>query len=477
VLAWCALLALEIERASLRLALVQLVAGIAYAVWRSHRAGRAVAVEIAPPAEWPTVTIQLPMRDERHVAARAIAAAAALDYPRDRLDIQVLDDSSDETVAIVDDAVAAARATGVEIRAIRRIDRTGFKGGALAHGMTTARGELIALFDADFVPPREFLHRTVGAFRDGRVGMVQGRWDYLAPGGSVLVAVQGAVLDYLMVVAQAASSADGRPFQFNGTAGVWRSACIADAGGWRGASITEDLELSCRALLRGWRFVQAVGVAVPTELPATMAGYRTQQRRWTRGNAQVARALSGAIARSALPLRHRVLLLLHVWRRAFYVLLALLAVTMPLTTFGAIDPLVEYTLVEDAVVFAGVVAALAGGYAVARAALGRTRWQAVPLAAAAVMLHIGLAPACAVSFVTGLVRPAATFERTPKRGDAVALAYHARFDAMCLVELAGAIGYACFAACAAVRGWTVVALFFALFAGSFAWVGGASLRR
>jgi hypothetical protein len=478
VLTWCGLLALEVERASLRLALVQLVIGILYVTWRYRRVGRAtVAATFSPPRELPTVTIQLPMRDERHVAARAIAAAAAIDYPRDRLDIQVLDDSSDATVGIVDDAVAAARATGVDIRAIRRADRAGFKGGALAHGMATARGELVALFDADFVPPREFLNRTVGAFADARVGMVQGRWDYLARGGSPLVAVQVAVLDYLMVVAQAASSADGRPFQFNGTAGVWRRTCIADAGGWGGASITEDLELSCRALLRGWHFVHAAGVAVATELPATMAGYRTQQRRWTRGNAQVARALTGAIATSTLPLRHRAMLLVHVWRRAFYVLLALLAVTMPLTTFGVIDPLVDYTLAQDAVVFAAVVAALAGGYAVARAALGRTRWQAVPLAVAAVALHIGLAPACAVSFVAGLVRPGAAFERTPKRGDAPAPAYRTRFDPMCLVELAGAVAYAGFAACAAQRGWIAIALFFALFATAFAWVGGASLRR
>jgi cellulose synthase/poly-beta-1,6-N-acetylglucosamine synthase-like glycosyltransferase len=475
---WCALVVLEIERASLRVALVQLVLAIAYTVWRYSRASLGTARrDVAGSAELPAVTIQLPMKDERHVAARAIATAAAIDYPRDRLDIQVLDDSTDDTSAIVDRAVEAARATGVEIQALRSTDRACWKATALARGMAAARGELCAVFDADAVPPRDFLLRTVGAFADPRVGMVQGRCGFLAARRAPLVAAQTAMLNYLMGVAQPSSSADGRPFQFNGTAGVWRRACIDDAGGWRGGYATEDLDLSCRALMRGWRFVHDPRVVVATELPATMAAFRNQQRRWTRGNAEIAKAHTGAILRSSLPWRHRAALLIHVWRRAFYVLLAVLAVTMPLTTFGTIHTLVDYTLVQDAVVFGGVVAALAIGYAVASRATGEPWWRSPFAALVVVMLHIGLAPACATSFVTGLFRPMAGFERTPKRGDDATSSYRARFDLMCVVELAAAAAYVGFAHRALSYGYTPIALFFALFAVSFAWVGAASLRR
>ncbi|HEX2123756.1 MAG TPA: glycosyltransferase, partial [Thermoanaerobaculia bacterium] len=243
-------------------------------------------------ASFPPLTIQLPLYNEPNVAARLLDAVAAIEYPG-ALDIQVLDDSSDDTPAIVAARVAAMRARGVAGEHVRRDSREGYKAGALAHGMSRSASELFAVFDADFVPPPDVLLRMVPHFGDPRVGMVQARWTHLNRDESLLTRVQALFLDAHFAVESAARNFGGRFFNFNGTAGVWRREAIESAGGWSSSTLTEDLDLSYRAQLAGWEFVFVNGVEVPAELPAALSGFQDQQHRWAKGSIQTARKLLG----------------------------------------------------------------------------------------------------------------------------------------------------------------------------------------
>ena len=265
----------------------------------------------SPPAAWPAVTVQLPIYNERFVAARLIDACAALDYPAGRLELQVLDDSIDETAEVVAERVAHWRRRGVDAVHVRRADRDGYKAGALANGLTFARGDLLAVFDADFVPPPDFLRRIVPLFDAPDVGLVQARWEHRNAGASVLTRVQAALLDAHFVIEQGVRQEAGCFMSFNGTAGVWRRSCIEDAGGWRADTLTEDLDLSYRAQLAGWRFRFVPGLGVPADLPASAAAWRQQQFRWTKGTAETARLLLRRLWAAPLPLRTRLQGALH----------------------------------------------------------------------------------------------------------------------------------------------------------------------
>ncbi len=269
------------------------------------------AARPAPPAAWPVVTVQLPLFNERAVAARLIDACAALDYPASRLEIQVLDDSTDKTRDVVAARVAHWRRRGVDIVHVCRDDRAGYKAGALAGGLAFARGDLVAIFDADFVPPPGFLRRIVPCFDAPDVGLVQARWAHLNAGASALTRVQAALLDAHFVVEQGVRHAAGCFMSFNGTAGVWRRACIEDAGGWQADTLTEDLDLSYRAQLRGWRFRFAPEIGVPAELPTSVAAWRQQQFRWTKGTAETARKTLRRLWAAPLPFRVRLQGALH----------------------------------------------------------------------------------------------------------------------------------------------------------------------
>jgi cellulose synthase/poly-beta-1,6-N-acetylglucosamine synthase-like glycosyltransferase len=238
--------------------------------------------------ELPRVTVQLPLFNEMYVAERIIDACAGLDYPAARLEIQVLDDSTDETRDVVAARVAYHRERGVDIVHIHRTDRTGFKAGALEAGLAVAKGELVAIFDADFVPGADCLRRMVDYFTDERVGMAQMRWSHINADYSLLTRVQAIMLDGHFVVEQAARNRSGAFFNFNGTAGMWRREAIEWSGGWQHDTLTEDTDLSFRAQLCGWKFVYLLDDAVPSELPVDMNAFKAQQRRWAKGLIEVA---------------------------------------------------------------------------------------------------------------------------------------------------------------------------------------------
>lgn len=239
--------------------------------------------------EWPMVTVQLPIYNERYVVQRLIDAIVAFDYPADRLEIQVLDDSTDETVEIIAEKVAEYRNRGVQIEQIRRADRRGFKAGALAYGLELARGEYLAIFDADFLPTPDFLKRTLPHFRHERVGVVQTRWGHINQDYSLLTRLQAFGLDGHFTIEQGGRKHAGSFINFNGTGGIWRKTCILDAGGWSDDTLTEDLDLSYRAQMRGWDFVYLEEVEAPAELPIMMSAIKSQQFRWNKGAAECAR--------------------------------------------------------------------------------------------------------------------------------------------------------------------------------------------
>jgi cellulose synthase/poly-beta-1,6-N-acetylglucosamine synthase-like glycosyltransferase/mono/diheme cytochrome c family protein len=264
--------------------------------WRHRRDPQAVP---PLPDPLPFVTVQLPLFNERYVAARLLQAVGMFEYPRERLEIQVLDDSTDDTPDIVAAVAAQLRAKGIDVLHLRRQVRTGFKAGALAEGLTCARGEFIAIFDADFVPPPDFLEATLGHFAPD-VAVVQTRWGHLNRRFSPLTLAQSLGIDGHFAVEQTARARSGLLLNFNGTAGVWRKAAILDAGGWAHDTLTEDLDLSYRAQLRGWRIVYRPDIVSPAELPVVVAGFKSQQRRWAKGSIQTARKLLPALWRSPL---------------------------------------------------------------------------------------------------------------------------------------------------------------------------------
>jgi cellulose synthase/poly-beta-1,6-N-acetylglucosamine synthase-like glycosyltransferase len=246
-----------------------------------------------PPSitEWPRVTVQLPIYNERYVIERLIEAVAQFDYPRELLEIQVLDDSIDQTQEVAFACVERHRALGLPIVYLHRDNREGFKAGALQEGMKRATGEFIAIFDADFIPPADFLRRTVPYFTDPKLAMVQTRWSYVNRHYSVLTEVEAILLDGHFAIEHSSRFRSGLFFNFNGTAGIWRRESIEDAGGWQHDTLTEDTDLSYRAQLRGWKFIYVPEIECPSELPVEMNAFKTQQARWAKGLMQTAKKI------------------------------------------------------------------------------------------------------------------------------------------------------------------------------------------
>jgi len=459
--------------------------------WRPQAGASPLSAKAGSSAEsdvlLPAVTVQIPLHNERHVACRAIAAAAALDWPADRLEIQVLDDSDDDTRELVDAAVAGLVAAGRAASVIRRAHRSGYKAGALDEALPRASGEFIAVLDADFVPAPDFLRRLVPLFRqDSKLAFAQGRWSFLNEDENLLTRVQALILHGLMLVEQPYLTAHGRPVQFNGTGGVWRKSALVAAGGFRGggpASVTEDMDLSYRAYLLGYHGRHLPEVAIPTELPATMAAFRIQQQRWVRGGAQVLASLLSKLYGGKLPWRERLTLLAHLLRHIRQPYLSLSLLWMPAVALGWLRP----TFSPPgglAAVLSLLLGALVLYYGAALFRLGRSPVTALLLAPLLLPLSLGLSIGLSAALVRGLFggRAAAEFVRTPKTGGKATPAqpsagYQPRRDRLARLEVALGLLYLLLAGLALGRSEVKTALGLGLLcAGGLLWVGLSTIR-
>jgi cellulose synthase/poly-beta-1,6-N-acetylglucosamine synthase-like glycosyltransferase len=286
-----------------------------------------------PPAYFPTdqlprVTVQLPIFNEQYVVDRLLDAVCRLDYPKDKLDIQLLDDSTDETVEVARILVDRYAALGHPVKYLHRDNREGFKAGALAEGLKTAKGEFVAIFDADFVPPPDFLRKCIHHFTDPAVGMVQTRWTHLNRHYSLLTEVEAILLDGHFVLEHSGRSRSGVFFNFNGTAGMWRRCAIDEAGGWEHDTLTEDTDLSYRAQLKGWKFVYLQDVECPAELPVEMTAFKTQQARWAKGLIQVSKKILPRVLKSDVSRHQKIEAFYHLTANLSYPLMIVLSVLL-----------------------------------------------------------------------------------------------------------------------------------------------------
>ena len=398
--------------------------GFSLTQWQLTRlASRALPPPAPPsPTAWPPVTVQLPVYNELNVVARLLDAVAALDYPADRLRIQVLDDSTDESRAVAAARVAYYQAQGLNITHVRRPTRRGYKAGALAHGLTQTDDEFIAIFDADFLPEPDFLRRVLPHFTSPAIGMVQTRWGHLNENASLLTRLQAFGLNAHFLVEQVGRQAGGHFLNFNGTGGVWRRACIVEAGGWHADTLTEDLDLSYRAQLRGWRFRYLPQVVAPAELPAHLGALQSQQHRWNKGAAETARKHLGRVWRApALPLATRLHATFHLLNSSVFAVILLMALlSVPLGAVRAHRPAFE-PVFRLASAFVLTLLPLTYYYYVAwrRSAPPAGRWFA-PTFLLFISLSMGLAWHNARAVAQGLRRRASPFVRTPKLGTGAA---------------------------------------------------------
>ena len=379
-----------------------------------HAPTRAFGATSPLRGEEKSVCVQIPIYNERYVAERVLDAVCAIDWPRKRMHVQVLDDSDDDTTRIVARRAEHWRRRGIDVTHVRRGTRTGFKAGALAYGLQLTDAPLIAIFDADFVPPRDFLHRTVGAFDDPTVGFVQARWGHLDEDYSLFTRLQAMAIDFHFLVEQAVRSASGYFTNFTGTAGVWRRAAIEDAGGWSARTLTEDLDLSYRAQLRGWKAAYIEDLVVPEELPVSIDAYRRQQSRWATGSFQSAFRLLGPVmrsqARAAVKFQAAVHLLSYGVGPVMLVQLA--CYPLLLLAFGRHGLQLPWYLGDSSAVsiLVGVTPFL--GFVAARTRRGHRWWSGMPSLLCQVV-------GAGMSFNTLLalgrsVRPGGVFVRTPK---------------------------------------------------------------
>ena len=361
-----------------------------------------------------SVTVQLPLYNEQFVARRVIDAAAKLDWPTEKLQIQVLDDSNDETMEIVDSACKHWSERGINIEVIRRSNRHGYKAGALAAGLKQASGELVAIFDADFVPEENFLKQMVPHFNNPNIGMVQARWGFINSNSSWLTQVQALLLGPHFGIEHRVRNHLGAFFNFNGTAGIWRCQTIVDAGGWCADTVTEDLDLSYRAQLKGWRFKYVDDVAVPSELPVTLSDFRTQQQRWAKGSMQTARKILPQMLRSSQPLGVKAEACAHLLANLGWICGAVASLTLYPAMLARGPVGIREILLFDLPLFLLACMAILSYffiYAFKKSGLKTACWT--PLLP---LVTLGLSPSLAVAGLNGLFQRGGTFNRTPKYG-------------------------------------------------------------
>jgi cellulose synthase/poly-beta-1,6-N-acetylglucosamine synthase-like glycosyltransferase len=371
-----------------------------------------------PPAHFetlPRVTVQLPIYNEQYVVDRLLDAVCRLDYPKDKLDIQLLDDSTDETVEVARALVDRYAALGNPVVYIHRTNREGFKAGALEAGLKTAKGEFVAIFDADFVPPPDFLLKCIHHFTDPRVGMVQTRWTHLNRHYSILTEVEAILLDGHFVLEHSGRSRSGVFFNFNGTAGMWRRRAIDEAGGWEHDTLTEDTDLSYRSQLKGWKFVYLQDVECPAELPVEMTAFKTQQARWAKGLIQVSKKILPKVLKSDVSRHQKIEAWYHLTANFSYPLMIILSVLlMPAMIIRFYQGWFQMLYI-DLPLFMASTFSISSFYLVSQKELFPRSWPRALLYLPLLMaLGIGLTVTNTIAVLEAVVGKQTAFARTPK---------------------------------------------------------------
>jgi cellulose synthase/poly-beta-1,6-N-acetylglucosamine synthase-like glycosyltransferase len=365
--------------------------------------------------EWPRVTVQLPIFNERYVIERLVEAVSHFDYPHELLDVQVLDDSTDETREVARACVERFQALGMPIHYIHRANREGYKAGALAEGLKTAKGEFVAIFDADFIPSADFLRRTVPYFADAKIAMVQGRWTYLNADYSLLTEVEHILLDGHFIIEHGARSRRGDFFNFNGTAGIWRRTVIDDAGGWQHDTLTEDTDLSYRAQLRGWQFLYLPEVECASELPVEMNSFKSQQARWAKGLMQTAKKILPRIWHSDEPWHVKTEAFFHLTANISYPLMIVLSTLLLPAMVVRFYQGTFQMLVIDLPLFLASTCSISSFYLISQRCLHPKTWKRAILFMPFVMATgIGISVRNAVAVIEALFGKQSEFARTPK---------------------------------------------------------------
>ncbi len=391
--------------------------------------------------ELPRVTVQIPSFNEMYVMERIIDAVCSFDYPGDRLDIQVLDDSTDETQRIAREAVARWRSLGVDVHYIHRQDRTGFKAGALENGLRTAKGDFVAIFDADFVPKPDFLVKAIHYFADAKVGMVQGRWEHLNREFSFLTRIQAIFLDGHFMLESFTRFLSGRFFNFNGTAGIFRRKAIEEAGGWQHDTLTEDLDLSYRAQMKGWKFVFLPDLAVPAELPVEINGFKSQQCRWAKGAMQTCKKTLFKILRGNYDAREKLEAWYHLTGNVTYPLMVILALLL----FPAL--IVRYNqglfelLILDLPLFILSFSSVSAFYITSQKALHKDWLKRIAYIPGLMSVGIGMSIPGSKAVLEGAFGLKSPFVRTPKfsvegnKGDWMSKKYRCKIGFVAVLEI------------------------------------------
>jgi len=431
----------------------------------------------------PKVTVQLPIFNEASVVYRLIDSVCALDYPKDCLEIQVLDDSTDETRHMAESKVLEKKELGYNIDYIHREDRVGFKAGALKAGLNFTDSEFIAIFDADFVPSPGLIHKIIHYFTDKKIGMVQVRWGHINRGFSLFTRLQSILLDGHFVIEHAARNRSGRFFNFNGTAGMWRRSCIEEAGGWQSNTLTEDLDLSYRAQLKGWQFVFESNVVAPAELPIEMSAFKSQQHRWAKGSIQTARKNLKKIWNGPVSLKVKLEATFHLTSNVAYTLMLLVCFLMlPALLIRISDPSFARGLVFDISIFMAATTSVLAFYVTSQREVypdWKRQLLCMPLLLA---LGIGLTVNNARAVIEGVFGKDVTFIRTPKYNAGVSKKdkgltrrYSGYRNFWSLFEVALGLHFTVITAIAFFNGQLIAGFFLSLFMIGFYWVGLASL--
>ncbi|MCP4602913.1 MAG: glycosyltransferase [Proteobacteria bacterium] len=391
--------------------------------------------------ELPFVTIQLPMFNERYVVKRLIESVSKMDYPKNRFEIQVLDDSTDDTTEIAQNKVNEVSARGINVSLIHRTDRTGYKAGALENGLKFAKGEFVVVFDADFNPGPNILQDTIHYFTDDKVGMVQMRWEHINRKYSLLTRIQSLMLDGHFIIEHGARNRSGRFFNFNGTAGIWRRSAISDAGGWEHDTLTEDMDLSYRAQLKGWRFIYLSEVVAPAEIPVEMASFKSQQHRWAKGSIQVAKKMLPTILKSDVSFKIKLEAFFHLTNNIAYVLMIFLALLLLPNLLVRTEHGWREVLLIDLPLFMGTTFSIGTFYVVAHRQVHDGFFKALAKVPILMSVGIGISINNAKAVIEGLFGHETEFVRTAKHGvedsDCTLknMKYRAKKGLMPLVEL------------------------------------------